>query len=48
MFQVEALPSPTPNNPSSTSGANLPEVLWAVAILLAVVAGTLLWVRRTS
>jgi hypothetical protein len=48
MFQVSAPPSPTPNNPSSSSGANLPEVLFAVAILLAVVAGTLLWVRRGS
>jgi hypothetical protein len=49
-FQVQALPStsssPGAGNATSPSGASLPEVLVAMALLLAAVAGMFLWLRR--
>jgi hypothetical protein len=48
-FEVVATPSPTPT-PSSggTTGASVPELIGAFAVLVAVAVGMFLWMRRSQ
>jgi hypothetical protein len=46
-FQVQGRASPSPTPGVVNTGASLPQVLVALAILIALVVGTVLWMRRS-
>jgi hypothetical protein len=46
-FQVVASASPSPAQAVRTSGATIPELLVALAVLLLVIGGTVAWMRRS-